>query len=79
VLVEIEESITGTRHLSEPQRVSATVFLTDIVGSTERACAVGDREWRTTLDEHDGVELRISVQVRRDFGNEGPTFAAPLA
>jgi class 3 adenylate cyclase len=35
------------------QRVLATVLFTDIVGSTERAVALGDIEWRNLLDRHD--------------------------
>ena len=35
------------------ERSLATVLFTDIVGSTERAAALGDRRWRDLLDEHD--------------------------
>ena len=35
------------------QRLPATVLFTDIVGSTERARAVGDQRWRELLDLHD--------------------------
>jgi class 3 adenylate cyclase/dihydrofolate reductase len=34
-------------------RVLATVLFTDIVDSTRRAAALGDREWRRLLDRHD--------------------------
>jgi class 3 adenylate cyclase/dihydrofolate reductase len=34
-------------------RVLATVLFTDIVDSTGRAAALGDREWRRLLDRHD--------------------------
>src|SRR5207249_2140351 len=34
---EIQEFLTGARHVAEPDRVLATVMFTDIVGSTERA------------------------------------------
>jgi class 3 adenylate cyclase len=36
-------------------RVLATVLFTDIVGSTDKTAAVGDREWRATLDRHDAI------------------------
>ena len=50
---EIEEFITGERHrLVEPDRVLATVMFTDIVGSTERAAALGNERWRQLLAEH---------------------------
>jgi class 3 adenylate cyclase len=38
--------------------VLATVVFTDIVSSTERAAALGDREWRHLLDHHDAVPRR---------------------
>ncbi len=41
------------RALEEANRVLATVLFTDIVDSTGRAAALGDREWRRTLDRHD--------------------------
>ena len=34
-------------------RCLATVLLTDIVGSTQRAASLGDRRWKTFLDVHD--------------------------
>ena len=36
-------------------RVLATVLITDIVGSTERAAAMGDHAWTEQLDAHDRV------------------------
>jgi class 3 adenylate cyclase/dihydrofolate reductase len=41
------------RAAEETDRVLATVVFTDIVDSTGRAAAQGDREWRRTLDRHD--------------------------
>jgi class 3 adenylate cyclase/dihydrofolate reductase len=41
------------RAAEETDRVLATVLFTDIVDSTGRAAALGDREWRRTLDRHD--------------------------
>jgi len=61
VLDEIEEFLTGVRHGPEPDRVLATVLFTDIVGSTERAAALGDRGWRELLANHHTV-------VRRELG-----------
>ena len=50
----LEEFITGVppRH-SRNDRVLATVLLTDMVDSTARAAALGDRQWRAVLDQHD--------------------------
>jgi len=43
------------RAAEETDRVLATVLFTDIVDSTGRAAALGDREWRRTLDRHDAA------------------------
>ena len=61
---EIEEFVTGTRHVQEPERVLSTVLFTDIVGSTERASEVGDRAWRKVLDDHDAVVAKMLERYR---------------
>jgi len=53
ILDVVEEFLTGVPRAPEPDRVLATVLFTDIVGSTERAGALGDRKWRAVLDGHD--------------------------
>jgi pimeloyl-ACP methyl ester carboxylesterase len=52
ILDEIEEFLTGVRRGADVDRVLATVLFTDIVGSTERAVSLGDRQWRDLLDSH---------------------------
>jgi len=52
LLDEIEEFLTGERPVAEADRVLSTVLFTDIVGSTERAAALGDRAWRELLERH---------------------------
>jgi class 3 adenylate cyclase len=52
MLGEIEEFLTGARGSVDPDRTLSTVLFTDIVGSTEKADRVGDREWRNLLDSH---------------------------
>ena len=47
------EQVEYFRAAEDMDRVLATVLFTDIVDSTGRAAAVGDREWRRTLDRHD--------------------------
>lgn len=64
---EIEEFITGVRPGPEPDRVLVTVMFTDIVSSTERAAAVGDRRWRQLLDEYVRMARR---QLERFRGRE---------
>jgi len=53
IVDEIEEFVTGGRGVHAPTRTLATVLFTDIVDSTVRAAAVGDRQWRAVLDESD--------------------------
>jgi class 3 adenylate cyclase len=64
---EIEEFVTGARSGPDPDRVLVTVMFTDIVSSTERAAAVGDRRWREILDGYLGVARR---QLERFRGRE---------
>ena len=52
---EIQEFLTGVRPAPETERVLATVLFTDIVGSTERAQALGDHAWRQLLERHYGI------------------------
>ncbi len=49
LLAEVQEFLTGVREAREPDRVLATVIFVDIVGSTEQATRLGDREWRDLL------------------------------
>ncbi len=53
IVDEIEEFVTGGRGDHAPTRLLATVLFTDIVDSTVRAAAAGDRQWRSVLDEFD--------------------------
>jgi pimeloyl-ACP methyl ester carboxylesterase len=49
---EIEEFITGAHNRPEPDRTLATVMFTDIASSTERAAALGDRQWHELLNNY---------------------------
>lgn len=51
----VEEHVTGHASQQPPTRVLVTVLFTDIVGSTARAAAAGDAEWRKLLDRHDQI------------------------
>jgi pimeloyl-ACP methyl ester carboxylesterase/class 3 adenylate cyclase len=55
LLSEIEEFVTGTRRAQDVDRVLATVLLTDMVGSTDKAAQLGDHKWREVLDTHDEI------------------------
>jgi class 3 adenylate cyclase len=77
MLDEIEEFLTGIRGGSGTERVLATVLFTDIVGSTERAAAVGDRGWRDLLDNHDQTVRRQLERFRgREVDTAGDGFFA---
>lgn len=67
VLSEIEEFVTGSRGGADAERVLTTIVFTDIVGSTQRAAALGDDRWRDLLDSHDNAVRR---QLRRFGGRE---------
>jgi class 3 adenylate cyclase len=84
MLEEIEEFITGVRGGFDAERVLATIVFTDIVGSTERAAALGDDRWRDLLDNHDTI---VRHQLGRFGGREVntagdgfvATFSSPSA
>jgi class 3 adenylate cyclase len=63
----IEEFITGSRPIPgiDIDRVLATVLFTDIVDSTPRAAALGDRRWSELLDAHDRV---VAAEIHRHRG-----------
>jgi class 3 adenylate cyclase len=58
-LDRVQEFLTGVGRVAEPTRVLSTVLFTDIVGSTERAAALGDRRWREVLNVHDELARRL--------------------
>jgi class 3 adenylate cyclase len=45
----------------------ATILFTDVVGSTERARALGDRRWADLLETHNA---RVRSELRRFGGRE---------
>jgi class 3 adenylate cyclase/dihydrofolate reductase len=50
-----QEQVESLHAAQDTDRVLATVVFTDIVDSTGRAAALGDRPWRQLLDRHDEV------------------------
>jgi pimeloyl-ACP methyl ester carboxylesterase len=48
----------------EPDRALATVLFTDIVGSSDRAVALGDRAWRELLERHNAIVRRELLRYR---------------
>lgn len=70
VLNEIQEFLTGVRPAPDAERVLATVLLTDIVGSTERAADMGDARWKHLLD---GYYALVRRELERFQGRQVST------
>jgi class 3 adenylate cyclase len=77
ILDEIEEFLTGARRQADFDRVLATVLFTDMVGSTERSAAVGDKAWRDLLEVHNQVMRQELERFRgREIDTAGDGFFA---
>ncbi len=55
---------------TEPERVLVTVLFTDIVGSTEKATELGDRDWKALLERHYAL---VRGELARFRGDEVDT------
>jgi len=71
----IQEFLTGSRAPVEIDRVLATVLFTDIVGSTEKAAALGDSRWRKLLDDHH-ITIRRNLTRGREVKTTGDGILA---
>lgn len=59
------------------ERILVTLLFTDIVGSTERAIAVGDRAWREVLAQHNRAVRSVLDRFRgREIATTGDGFLA---
>jgi len=66
VLAEIAQFLGQEEALLQDDRPLVTVLYTDIVGSTEQLASVGDRAWRSVLDEHDAtIDRTVSAHRGR--------------
>jgi pimeloyl-ACP methyl ester carboxylesterase len=68
---EIEEFLTGARHVPPTDRILTTVLFTDIVGSTQRAAKLGDAGWRDLVARHDEL---VRAELERHRGREVKTM-----
>jgi len=77
ILEEVEEFLVGSRGAAESERALATILFTDIVGSTEKAAALGDRGWRQLLERHDAaVRHQLALHRGREVKTMGDGFLA---
>ena len=74
---EAQEFLTGARAAPDPDRVLATILITDIVGSTELVSELSDTRWRSVLDAHDALVRRELERFRgREIKSTGDGFVA---
>lgn len=64
---EVEEFLTGKRPAAEPERVLATMLITDIVSSTKTAAELGNTAWHDVMDSHNATMFRLIDQHRGRF------------
>jgi class 3 adenylate cyclase len=77
VIDEIQEFLTGARGTSEPDRVLATVLMSDICRSTEIAAEMGDRRWREILGAyHEGAARTVATFSGRLIKSTGDGILA---
>ncbi len=77
ILDEIQEFLTGERPEREPDRILATVLVTDIVGSTRLAARLGDRAWSDLLTRHHAIVRKELEWFRgREVDTAGDGFLA---
>ncbi len=73
----VEEFLTGAKRSPDTDRVLATVLFTDIVGSTEKAAALGDGRWRELrAAHHERVRRLLDSHRGREVDTAGDGFFA---
>ena len=65
-----------TREEASFERVLATVLFTDIVGSTERAAALGDHRWRELVERHATMPALLARYRGVEIDTAGDGFFA---
>jgi class 3 adenylate cyclase len=70
IVEEVRQFMGASPAVVDIDRVLSTVLFTDIVDSTRRATAAGDRQWRATLEAH---HTAVRSQLQRHRGREVKT------
>ena len=74
---EVERFLSGREEAPVPDSVLTTILFTDIVGSTERAAALGDRAWRDLIARHHAAVRREIARFRgEELDTAGDGFFA---
>src|SRR4029077_10278693 len=74
---ETERFVARVGRAASPDPVLATVLFTDIVSSTDRAAALGDRAWRELLARHHAIVRRRLGEFRgEELDTAGDGFLA---
>jgi class 3 adenylate cyclase len=77
VAEEIAQFLSGREETPVPESILTTVLFTDIVGSTERAAALGDSAWRDLLASHHAAVRRELTRFRgQELDTAGDGFFA---
>jgi len=77
ILAEIEEFLTGTRPVAEPERVLAAVLVASIAGATPLALRLGDRRWLDLMERFRALARREIERFRgRELSASGDGFVA---
>lgn len=77
LLGEIQEFLTGVPEAAESDRVLATVMFADVIGSTEHATRLGDRQWRAVLDRYYAVGVGRGIPPARSRDPDRRTLQRP--
>jgi class 3 adenylate cyclase len=77
IVSNVREFLTGQRHAHQSDSVLCTILFTDIVGSTEKVIAAGDRRWADLLEAHNSAVRRELAAYRgREINTTGDGFMA---
>jgi hypothetical protein len=72
---EIERFVASQPAAEETERVLTTMLFTDLVGSSARAAAVGDNEWKRLLERHHRIVRQELAHYRgREVDTAGDGF-----